>query len=177
MPDNLLIESTGLTSSDLNLATALPSDVISGKTFYAGGNKELQTGTLIQHTGYKLIAVYMDWLASTGFGSSGKPLMKILDTNKVTALSSGDFRNINTAANILTVNQPGTYHIYAYASASNDNQDSWLQLGGTMLAHAVNMNALTSIYDADLTLNGAATLNARMGGYSGCLAFMIFDIM
>ena len=45
MPDNLLIESTGLTSSDLSLATALPSDVISGKTFYAGGNKELQTGT------------------------------------------------------------------------------------------------------------------------------------
>ena len=79
MPDNLLIESTGLASSDLNLATALPSDVISGKTFYAGGNKELQTVTLIQHTGYKLIAVYMDWLASTGFGSSGKPLMKILE--------------------------------------------------------------------------------------------------
>ena len=44
MPDNLLIESTGLTSSDLSLATALPADVTSGKTFYAG-SKEIKTGT------------------------------------------------------------------------------------------------------------------------------------
>ena len=44
MPDNLLIESTGLTSSDLSLATAIPADVAEGKTFYAG-SKELQTGT------------------------------------------------------------------------------------------------------------------------------------
>lgn len=45
MPDNLLIESTGLTSSDLSLATALVSDVAEGKTFYSSGSKELQTGT------------------------------------------------------------------------------------------------------------------------------------
>lgn len=44
MPDNLLIESTGLTSSDLSLATAIPADVRSGKTFYAG-SKEIKTGT------------------------------------------------------------------------------------------------------------------------------------
>lgn len=44
MPDNLLIESTGLTSSDLSLATATPEDVSSGKTFYAG-SKEIKTGT------------------------------------------------------------------------------------------------------------------------------------
>ena len=44
MPDNLLIESTGLTSSDLSLATAIPSDVAEGKTFYAG-SKEIKTGT------------------------------------------------------------------------------------------------------------------------------------
>ena len=45
MPDTLLIESTGLTSSDLSLATALPADVAEGKTFYSSGSKELQTGT------------------------------------------------------------------------------------------------------------------------------------
>ena len=45
MPDNLLIESTGLTSSDLSLATAIPADVAEGKTFYSSGSKELQTGT------------------------------------------------------------------------------------------------------------------------------------
>ena len=44
MPDNLLIESAGLTSSDLSLATAIPSDVAEGKTFYAG-SKDLKTGT------------------------------------------------------------------------------------------------------------------------------------
>ena len=44
MPDKLLIESTGLTSSDLSMATALPTDVISGKTFYAG-DKSLKTGS------------------------------------------------------------------------------------------------------------------------------------
>lgn len=44
MPDNLLIESTGLTSSDLSLATAIPADVAEGKTFYSSGNKDLQTG-------------------------------------------------------------------------------------------------------------------------------------
>ena len=44
MPDNLLIESTGLTSSALSLATAIPSDVAEGKTFYAG-SKEIKTGT------------------------------------------------------------------------------------------------------------------------------------
>ena len=45
MPDNLLIESTGLTSSDLSLATALPSDVMSGKSFYSG-NDTLKYGTM-----------------------------------------------------------------------------------------------------------------------------------
>lgn len=45
MPDKLLIESTGLTSSDLSLATAIPADVAEGKTFYSSGSKELQTGT------------------------------------------------------------------------------------------------------------------------------------
>ena len=45
MPDNLLIESTGLTSSDLSLATAIPADVRSGKTFYSSNSTELQTGT------------------------------------------------------------------------------------------------------------------------------------
>ena len=45
MPDNLLIESTGLTSSDLSLATAIPADVAEGKTFYSSGSKEIKTGT------------------------------------------------------------------------------------------------------------------------------------
>ena len=45
MPDNLLIESTGLTSSDLSLATATTSDVMSGKSFYSG-NDTLKYGIM-----------------------------------------------------------------------------------------------------------------------------------
>ena len=45
MPDTLLIESTGLTSSDLSLANADASDVMSGKSFYSG-NDTLKYGTM-----------------------------------------------------------------------------------------------------------------------------------
>lgn len=38
----------GLTKSKLLLANANPSDVSKGKSFYSNGNKELQTGTLVE---------------------------------------------------------------------------------------------------------------------------------
>ena len=38
----------GLTKSKLALANANPSDVSQGKGFYSNGNKELQTGTLVE---------------------------------------------------------------------------------------------------------------------------------
>ena len=44
MPTDLLSEVTGLSLSSLEKATALPADVVSGKTFYSG-DKELKTGT------------------------------------------------------------------------------------------------------------------------------------
>ena len=44
MPTDFLSEVTGLSLSSLEKATALPADVISGKTFYSG-DKELKTGT------------------------------------------------------------------------------------------------------------------------------------
>ena len=45
MPDIFLSETTGLTNSKLSIATATPSDVLEGKTFYSG-DKILQTGIL-----------------------------------------------------------------------------------------------------------------------------------
>lgn len=45
MPDVFLSETTGLTNSKLSIATATPSDVLEGKTFYSG-DKTLQTGIL-----------------------------------------------------------------------------------------------------------------------------------
>lgn len=45
MPDVFLSETTGLTNSKLSIATATPSDVLEGKTFYSG-DKTLQTGSL-----------------------------------------------------------------------------------------------------------------------------------
>ncbi len=46
MPDNLLEPITGLSITKLEKATATSSDVISGKTFYAG-DKNLKTGTMV----------------------------------------------------------------------------------------------------------------------------------
>lgn len=40
--------SGGLTKSKLELATAVESEVSQGKTFYAGGSKDLKTGTLVE---------------------------------------------------------------------------------------------------------------------------------
>ena len=49
MPTNFLSEVTGLSLSSLEKATALPADVVSGKTFYSG-DKTLKTGNLDTRT-------------------------------------------------------------------------------------------------------------------------------
>lgn len=43
----------GLTKAKLLLANANPSDVSKGKSFYSNGNKELQTGTLVERGMYQ----------------------------------------------------------------------------------------------------------------------------
>ncbi len=45
MPENLMDPITGLSDSKLSQATASASDVLSGKTFYAG-DKEIKTGSM-----------------------------------------------------------------------------------------------------------------------------------
>lgn len=47
---SLMVAGSGLTERKLLMSTALPSDVISGKTFYSG-DKSLKTGTLIERGG------------------------------------------------------------------------------------------------------------------------------
>ena len=88
MPDNLLIESTGLTSSALSLTTAIPSDVISGKTFYAG-DKNLKTGTMVNRGA---------WGTSVAAGGSVTiPAGYHNGSGKVTASDSA--RNVNILVN------------------------------------------------------------------------------
>ena len=48
MPDTMINAGGGLSNSKLKLATAAESDVVSGKTFYAG-DKTLKTGELKGH--------------------------------------------------------------------------------------------------------------------------------
>ena len=47
MPEKLLEANYGLSDSELSKATAKPSDVLSGKTFYSGSDS-LLTGTLVE---------------------------------------------------------------------------------------------------------------------------------
>ena len=56
MPTNFLSEVTGLSLSSLEKATALPADVVSGKTFYSG-DKELKTGTNTNRDYLELVAI------------------------------------------------------------------------------------------------------------------------
>ncbi len=60
MPENLLSPITGLSESALALATAIASDVLSGKTFYAG-DKDIKTGSMTNRGA---------WTGSVAAGSS-----------------------------------------------------------------------------------------------------------
>lgn len=56
----LMTASGGLTKSKLRLATAMPRDVVVPATFYAGGSKELQAGSLVDRpNGISAVSVLM----------------------------------------------------------------------------------------------------------------------
>ena len=61
----LMTASGGLTKRKLALADAVPEDVVAPKSFYAGGSKDLKTGTLAEQPGVvdaQSITVYNDQL-------------------------------------------------------------------------------------------------------------------
>lgn len=88
MPTNLMSISTGLSNSKLELTTAITSDVLSGKTFYAG-DKALKTGTMINRG---------SWTGSVSPGGSVTiPAGYHNGSGKVTASDSA--RNINILVN------------------------------------------------------------------------------
>lgn len=64
----------GLTKSKLLLANANPSDVSKGKSFYSNGNKELQTGTLVERGTYQ---------NAGGIGSGGSGSSAYIAFNKI----------------------------------------------------------------------------------------------
>lgn len=63
---DLMMPGGGLTKAKLLLANANPSDVSSGKGFYSNGDKELQTGTLVERG----TSQYAGGIGSGGSGSS-----------------------------------------------------------------------------------------------------------
>lgn len=166
MPDKLLDESFGIPKSLLSQVTSSPSDVRSGKKFI-DSNGIIQSGTLV--AGRKLLAYHVDW-------SLGGSFCVVLDTTKLTKLSEGDGGEQNVI-NTVRFNAAGNYYIYAYASASNDNQNGYVALGGTRLVDAHINNRLTQKYEGSRYVNNGAVMQICNGGYSGATSFLICEDM
>lgn len=164
MADELLQTSgsDGVSKSKLEACTATEADVLTGKTFYAGST-DLKTGTLIK--GERLLAYYLDW-------SSGGSFMNVLGTDAIQQLSSGDYGSVS-GGNILKFLKSGNYKIYAYASASNDNQDDYVALGSETLVHAHINNQLTQKAIVNRYVNSGTIISVRNGGYAGCTSVVI----
>lgn len=162
MPDYILNDSNGLSNSSLALANAGVEDVIAGKTFYAR-SKDLKTGTLVK--GERLLVYYVDWNAGGSF-------MNVLDTNLIQKLSEGDYGN-RGGGTILKFLKSGTYNIYTYASASNDNQDGYVMLGSEYLVRAHINNQLTQKAVVSRYVQANTSISVRHGGYSGVSSLVI----
>lgn len=196
MPENLLTPSYGLTNSKLELANATAAQVMSGRTFYAG-NKELKTGTLsltgnastgdvasgktfysnsfIKQTGTlskgeKFIAFYIDGVQSMNQSYSNRNF--IPDTSIIKAVGS-DITGMREGTNVLQFLKAGSYKFYAYATASNDNQPSYVKVGNTELCRATTINQLTQTYTGTLSVSVNTYVYFKLGGYTGLCAIVV----
>lgn len=196
MPENLLTPSYGLTNSKLELANATAAQVMSGKTFYAG-NKELKTGTLsltgnattsdvasgktfysnsftrqtgTLSKGEKFIAFYIDGVQSMNKSYSNRNF--IPDTSIIQAVGY-DITDMRKGTNVLRFLKAGSYKFYAYATASNDNQPSYVKVGNTELCRATTINQLTQTYRGTLSVSVNTYVYFMLGGYTGLCAIVI----
>lgn len=160
---------------DTTDATATERDVLEGETFYAGSN-EKKTGQMQNNgswsttvgagqsitipSGYhdgtgvitggmtgKLLAYYVAW-------TSGDSWIKTLDSSYISSS--------------MVFQKDANVRIYAYASASNDNQPAIVYLNGTALVTAVVNHQLTQTVVVEKTVKNGDKITFKLGGYSGC---------
>lgn len=130
MEENLLSVLTGLSESDIAKATAVVSDVLSGKTFYSG-DKNLKTGTMTNRGA---------WNSTIAPGNSVTiPAGYHNGSGKVTA-SSVSSPSVRTNSNNHADSWSGTvngyrYYIFMYVTAT----------GGTHTVSVSNGSVVTNI--------------------------------
>ena len=98
--------------------------------------------------------------------------MNVLDTDLIQKVSEGDYGN-RGGGNILKFLKSGTYNIYAYASASNDNQDGYVMLGSEYLVRAHINHQLTQKAVVNRYVQANTSISVKHGGYSGVCSLVI----
>lgn len=190
------MSSYGLSNVRLEEATAQTSHVMNGKTFYAG-DKTLKTGTLTLtgnatvndvltgktfysdtftkltgtlSKGEKFIAFYIDGVQSMNQSYANRNF--IPDTSIIRAVG-GDITDMRKGTNVLQFLKAGSYKFYAYATASNDNQPSYIKVGNTELCRATTINQLTQTYTGTLSVSVNTYVYFMLGGYTGLCAIVV----
>ena len=106
----LMTASSGLTNRKLALADAVPGDVVAPKSFYAGGSKDLKTGTLVERAA-------ITTATSISSARTGQPYFRFPQGAYRTNASSGYPEVTASRANILTamnLNFSGNWECIAF---------------------------------------------------------------
>ena len=124
----LMTASSGLTKRKLALADAVPGDVVAPKSFYAGGSKDLKTGTLVERAA-------ITTATSISSARTGQPYFRFPQGAYRTNASSGYPEITASRANILTamnLNFSGNWECIAFGGHMGGG------MGNTNLQNAQN---------------------------------------
>lgn len=148
---DLMIPGGGLTKSKLALANAAPSDVLHGKTFYSNGNKELQTGTIIDRGQYQYggIGKGTDYIAINSLpeglyrsnGEDWAPEARASITDMINYICSNFRTQVIQALGIRTIN-------YSWFVANN-------QQGRPMSEVVADFSVSFKIGETDVRISGS----------------------
>lgn len=183
MEENLLSTLSGLSASKLSQATASASNVLSGKTFYAG-NKDIKTGTMTNRGA---------WSTSVAAGSSVTiPVGYHNGSGKVTANRENKkewiyYCGLATSATYLVVGNSSWLSSYSrstvrFSKSGNVRINMYCSTTGEYYSVSVTYNGSTLLstsgHDGDKSYNGViyvtagSSINISMGGGYVCYLFM-----
>lgn len=164
-----------LESLDVSDATAIEQDVLEGQTFYAGNN-EKKTGQMQNNNNWSVtvgagqsVTVPEGYHDGTGIitgGMTGKFLASYVAwTNGSSWIQVTDSSYISSS---MVFQKEANVRIYAYASASNDNQPAIVYFSGTPIVTAVTNGQLTQKTVVEKKVTAGNNITFKLGGYSGC---------